>query len=195
MKDSWTLKSVSGCPNSEISEILLFSVLFDWGFSWFKIATFVLVRMESVVWELWSRVGVASGIVSKHFFLSQISDISHWISTPNLSSRNQSTWRNNWVGKNLSTSFDSSSTHNDRVVTNHNIIIDDAWIDWAVWFNSDIFANIDWCCKTVRQGLGSVDHSAIANAWEMSDSNWVVFSTNCDVVPDCWIFADQNFTN
>ena len=77
----------------------------------------------------------------------------------------------------------------------NDIIIDNATIDRATWFDGHILANIYWGGKAMGKSAGSIDDSTISNGREMPDSHWVVFSSDNHIVPNGSIFAYNNFSN
>ncbi len=189
------LISATLTSTSEILEVFLVGVFFEREFSFLEVSWLILVWEGRFRLEICGCICVTFSIVGNLFFLSQLSYKGNWVSSPDLSSWDQSAWWNNWVREDVSSSLDSGTLHNDSISTNKDIIINDATVDAAVRFNSDILSNVDWGWETVRKCTSCVDSGSISDWREMSNSNWVNLSSDHDVVPDSGVLAHNNFTD
>ena len=128
----------------KVAKVLFLCVLFNAFSSCCKIALLEFMREQRELCRtIRSTLGVASGIIFCEFFLSEITDVLCGIPTPKLTSWDQSTWWHNRVGQNLCASFDATSSANDRVSSDYNIVVDYRAVDAAAWLDSHVLSNID----------------------------------------------------
>jgi hypothetical protein len=87
-------------------------------------------------------ISVTLGIIVEEFLIIQLSHEGGWVSSPDLSSWNETASPHNCVGKDMASSLEPSSLLNNAILADNNIIIDDAGMDVTVGVDSHILSNI-----------------------------------------------------
>ena len=150
---------------------------------------------SAFAWEFTGTIGVALSVVTHHLCFGEVSNISYVrVSSPDLTSRYETTSLNDRVWKNLTSSLKSGTLLDNRSMSNNNIVIDDTRVNIATWFNGYILANVKWGSHAVWEGMSSMECASIANWTEMTDSDGVELSSHDNTVPDCSILGYENVT-
>ena len=74
--------------------------------------------------------------------LGKFTDECDWISSPDLSAKDSSTWRNDRVRKYNCTTLDTSTLSNYGACSNDTIIVNDATVDLAASFDNNVLADV-----------------------------------------------------
>ena len=175
-------------------EVVFFSVLLDcltrcWG----------IIELVSPYWFVIKFTGticVTSWIILNKLFIGQVSLESYsWTSTPNLSSRNKTSSFHDRVRKNLTSSLKSSALLNNNIMANDTVIINNTWMNIAIWSNSHIFTYINWGCDSMIKRMISMNCCIISDRREMSNSYGMKFSSDNCSIPNCGVFWNENISD
>ena len=74
--------------------------------------------------------------------LGEFTDKGDWISTPDLSTKDSPTWRDDRVGKNNCTTLDTGTLSNYSACPNDTIIVNDATVDLAASFDRHVLSDV-----------------------------------------------------
>jgi hypothetical protein len=135
--------------------------------------------------EFGGPVRVAFSVVGEELLVGQFSNVSHWVTSPDLPCRDERSGLHDGVREDLAASFESGSLLNDGVMANYHIVVDDAGVDVAISADRNVFSNIAGGSDSVVQRVVGVDCRSISDRSEMADSYRVYFGPDCDPVPNC----------
>lgn len=92
--------------------------------------------------EFGGPVRVAFCVVREELFVAQFSNVSHWVTSPDLPCRDERSGLHDGVREDLAASFESGSLLNDGVMANYHIVVDDAGVDVAISADRNVFSNV-----------------------------------------------------
>jgi hypothetical protein len=174
-------------------EILLCGILF-YGLS-------ILWPVLKLVWpvELWrelsSSISVTLSIILHELLIVQYSDKGCWISSPDLSSWDETSCSHNWVCKDNASSLKSCSLLDYAILSYNYIVVNDTRVDIAVSINCHVLANVAWGSDSVGKRMICINGAAISNRSKVPDSYWVKFSSNSNTVPDSCILGEEHISD
>ena len=179
-----------------VLEVLLLGVWFDAVFSSSKIALreFLWEKRE-IRWNFRCTFAVACSVVLSELLCSEVANILYCVSSPELSSWDQSTWRDDRVGKNLSSSFNSWASTDHAVLSDHDIIVNNTAVNAAACLDSNVLSDVAWRGNSMWEGVASVDWGAVANGGEVSNANCIHLTSEWNIVPDGSPFANKYVSN
>ena len=130
-------------------KVFLISIVLDW----LAFSSRIVVSLWPKIafrWKFSGTISITFRVIGKQLLVSKLSNVSHWVSSPHLSCWDQSTGLYDGVRKDLATSFQSGSLLNNAIMSDNDIVINNAGVNIAVSTDCHILSNINWGSDTMR---------------------------------------------